>query len=115
MASKKDFSSMDTGNAGKLQSTIAQATSKKGRQRKVTEQEAAERAAKLETQGRKGCKAKRINMAFTPENYDFIVIGKNLSGGKYKTMTQYVNHIIEVYRTERQAIYEQAKAFRDEL
>ena len=105
MANKKDFTGMNT---GRLYDTIEQATSKRGQQGTASPQEAEERAAELRTQGRKGCKAIRINMAFTPANHDFIKTMARVSG---KTMTEYANLVIEKYRQEHPEKYEQAKAF----
>ena len=109
MASKKDFAGMNTGRG---YGAIEQATSRKGQQGTASPQEAAERAAQLKTQGRKGCKAIRINMAFTPENHEFIKVMATISG---KTMTEFANLIVERYRNEHPEIYEQAKAIIDQL
>ncbi len=109
MASKKDFAGMNT---GRVYGAIEQATSRKGQQGTASPQEAAERAAQLKTQGRKGCKAIRINMAFTPENHEFIKVMATISG---KTMTEFANLVIERYRTEHPEIFEQAKAIIDQL
>lgn len=109
MASKKDFAGMNT---GRVYGAIEQATSRKGQQGSASPQEAAERAAQLKTQGRKGCKAIRINMAFTPENHEFIKVMATISG---KTMTEFANLIVERYRNEHPEIYEQAKAIIDQL
>ena len=104
-ARKKDFSQMQT---GRLYSNIEQATATKGQQGKASPQEAAERAAELKTQGRKGCKAIRINMAFTPENHEFIKVMAKASG---KTMTEFTNLVIAAYRKEHPEIMKQATAF----
>ena len=109
MASKKDFAGMNT---GRVYGAIEQATSNKGQQGTASPQEAAERAANLKTQGRKGCKATRINMAFTPDNHEFIKVMSRLTG---KTMTEFANLCIERYRTEHPELYEQAKAIIDQL
>lgn len=109
MASKKDFAGMNT---GRVYGAIEQATSRKGQQGTASPQEAAERAAQLKTQGRKGCKAIRINMAFTPDNHEFIKVMAKISG---KTMTEFANLCIERYRAEHPEIYEQAKAIIDKL
>ena len=97
---KKDFSAMNTGRAETAESSavmrkLEQGTSNKGQQGETTQQEAAERAAALRTQGRKGCKAIRINMAFTPENHEFIKTMARISG---KTMTEFANLCIQKYR-----------------
>ncbi len=109
MASKKDFAGMNT---GRVYGAIEQATSRKGQQGTASPQEAQERAAQLKTQGRKGCKANRINMAFTPENHEFIKIMAKISG---KTMTEFANLVVERYRNEHPDIYEQAKAIIDQF
>ena len=82
------------------------------RRRPEGPQEAAERAAELRTQGRKGCKAVRINMAFTPDNHEFIRVMAKITG---KTMTEFANLVIERYRTEHPELYDQAKAIIDQL
>jgi len=99
-------------NTGRVYGAIEQATSRKGQQGTASPQEAQERAAQLKTQGRKGCKAIRINMAFTPENHEFIKVMATISG---KTMTEFANLVIERYRTEHPEIFEQAKAIIDQL
>jgi len=109
MASKKDFAGVNT---GRVYGAIEQATSNRGQQGTASPQEAAERAAELRTQGRKGCKATRINMAFTPENHEFIKVMARLTG---KTMTEFANLVVERYRTEHPELYEQAKAIIDQL
>ncbi|MBQ1388633.1 MAG: hypothetical protein IIY78_03305 [Clostridia bacterium] len=109
MANQKDFTGMNT---GRVYGAIEQATSNKGQQGTASPQEQAERAAQLRTQGRKGCKAIRINMAFTPENHEFIKVMAKISG---KTMTEFTNLVIERYRTEHPDIYEQAKEIINKL
>lgn len=105
----KDFSSVKT---NKIFKSIEQSTSRKGQQGKASPQEAAERASKLKTQGRKGCKAIRINMAFTPENHEYIKVMAKVTG---KTMTEFANLAIERYRTEHPDLYDQAKSIIDQL
>lgn len=117
MAGKKDFSEINTGrataaNMGKVTASAGTATSRRGQQATVTEQEAAERAADLRTQGRKGCKAIRINMAFTPENHEFIKVCAKASG---RTMTEYANFIIERFRKAHPEYMEGARAFIDQM
>lgn len=119
MAKKQDFASINTGRAGKAAGqagkvfgAVEQATSARGQQGTASPQEAAERASNLKTQGRKGCKATRINMAFTPENHEFIKIMASITG---QTMTEFTNLVIERYREEHPDIYAQAKAIKDSL
>lgn len=105
-AKKKDFSGMDT--SSRVFTALEQATSKKGQQGTVSPAEAAERQENLQTQGRKGCKALRINMAFTPSNHQFIKVMARASG---KTMTEFTNLVIEAYQREHPEIMEQAQTF----
>ena len=82
--------------------------SKNGQQGTASPQEAAERAAQLKTQGRKGCKAIRINMAFTPSNHEFIKVMAKATG---RTMTEFANDVITAYRSEHPEFMEQANSF----
>lgn len=63
------------------------------------------------TQGKKGMKQQRINMAFTPSNLDFIRVMAGIQG---MTMTQYVNSVIEAERERNGEKYHKAKALMDE-
>lgn len=112
MARKKDFTDIAAIPTGKVTRTIAQATSTRNQQIPATPEEAAERAAELRTQGRKGCRAVRINMAFTPENHAFI---KLMARGSGRTMTEMVNTIIAAYRNEHPEFLEHAKSYLDWL
>lgn len=107
MADKKDFSAVNT---GRVYHDIETATTTKGQQGSASPQEANERRSKMTTQGRKGCKAIRINMAFTPENHQYIAVMARIRG---MTLTKYTNYIIEKYREEHPEIYDQAKAIID--
>lgn len=75
-------------------------------------QEVHERQEALQTQGKRGAKAQRINMAFTPSNMDFIKVMAKLKG---QTMTQYVNAILEQERERAGEAYQKAKDLIDSL
>ena len=109
MPTKKDFSQLNT---GRVHTAIDQATGKTGQQTTATKEEQEKRASDLRTQGRKGCKAVRINMAFTPENYEYIRIMAGVTGN---TMTSFANLAIQRYREEHPELFEQAKAIKDQL
>lgn len=64
------------------------------------------------TQGRKGCKAHRFNMAFSPKAYDFIVCMARVRG---ETITGFVNHLIEKCIDENQEVYQKALEFRNKM
>lgn len=104
---KKDFAGMNT---GRVYGTLEQATSRKGQQGTASPQEQAERAEALQTQGRKGCKAIRINMAFKPQVHQFIKVMSKATG---KTMTEFTNVVIEAYMTEHPELMQQAQGFLD--
>ena len=109
MATKKDFAGINT---DRVYSAIETATSKRGQQGTASPQEAKERADQLRTQGRKGCKAVRINMAFSTPNYEFIKIMAKASG---KTMTEFTNLVIAAYRREHPEILAEAQSFLDKI
>lgn len=109
MANKKDFSGINT---GQVFTQLERATSQKGKQPEVSPQEKAEREATMHTQGRKGCAAKRINMAFSTDNYQFLKVMASASG---RTMTDMCNLIISAYRREHPEILAKAQGFLDEI
>lgn len=94
---KSDLDSIDTGRKSSVFAQVAQATGTKGMQTPPSEEEKADRLATGHTQGRKGCAACRINMAFTPENYEFL---KTISKANGVSITKLVNTIIKTYRKE---------------
>lgn len=59
----------------------------------------------LGTQGRKGAKLPRINMAFSPANLEYLRIMAGLNG---QSITRYVNAMIERERREN-TVFEDAK------
>ncbi len=106
---KKSFDSM---NVNAMYTDLERSTGERRRQPEPTQEEIQQRQSSGRTQGRKGCGQHRINLAFTPENYDFIQIVSVVSG---QTMTEFINHIIDKYREERSDIYEHAKELRNML
>ena len=71
-----------------------------------TQEEQDEQKTQL-TQGRKGQKLQRINMAFQPENLDYLQTISRIEG---VSMTDYVNRILQKDRITRADIVEKAKA-----
>lgn len=63
----------------------------------------------LETSGRKGLKLSRINMAFSPDNYQYIQVMSKACG---ESLTQFVNRIIKLSRENNAEAYKQALNFR---
>ena len=109
MSKKQNFDEIRTGRVG---GTIETALSHRGQQGVVSKEEAEARAAAMRTQGRKGCKAARLNMAFTPGNLDFIRAGASLY---HMTMTEFCNKVIAKYSAEHPEIIEKGNAFREEV
>ncbi len=112
----KDFSGIKT---DRVFNSIEQSVNDKGIKTTAGPKEKQERASKLKTQGRKGCKAVRINMAFTPENHTFIKVMAKATGN---SLTEFTNKIIAAYRNEHpemmqnvQQVLEYAEYFDQQL
>ena len=82
-----------------IRTNIEEATKEVMRMKTASASEQEMRAAQLRTQGKKGCKAPRINMAFTPDNHRFLKREARKSG---MTITQYCNQIITKYRIAKE-------------
>lgn len=115
---KKNFDEIDIGNIYADQIAEATATpaapllprQKQGEQPTAEFVETAQQQGR--TQGRAGCKAHRHNMAFTPENYEFIRCMARVRG---QTVTGFVNDIIAKAIEENAEVYQAALQFRDSL
>ena len=66
----------------------------------------------MNTQGRKGMKLDRMNMAFSPANYDYIRVMSAIRG---QSMTQFVNDIIMEDRQKNGKVYRMAKELAQEI
>lgn len=108
MAKKQDFSGANT---GRVYGNLEQTSAMRGKQPKISPQELAERTSEMRTQGRAGAKLPRVNMAFSPENFDYV---KVVSGVMGMSMTRFTNWIIEQYREVNPELYEKAKALKEE-
>lgn len=115
---KKDFAAINTEKqetgvaTGEVYTAIERGKSTYQQQGTASPEEQLERAQQLRTQGRKGCKAVRINMAITPENHKFIKVMSQITG---QSMTEFTNFVVERYRTEHPEVYAQAKAIIDSI
>lgn len=108
----KKFNINAEGAGALMASMERQTTGKSYTQKAATPEEKAEREAEGRTQGRKGCKAPRINIAFTSDNWEFLRVMAKLKG---QNMTQFCNEIIKQYREEHGETYEKAKKLAEEL
>lgn len=113
---KKDFSNVKT---APIYEAITEATAEaepmpeqiKYKDRKTyTADEARAAMEQLHTHGMKGVKLPRINLAFTPSNYEFVQTMARVRG---ETMTDFVNYIMAEAREKHADLYEKALAFRD--
>lgn len=120
----KDFSNLNTARAMQQMQTAqgiqeeqaaqeVQETLEK--QRKTRKRYTPEEAQQLLESGRNGrglggVKMSRINMAFTPVNYDFI---KTLATMRGETYTDFVNHLIDISREKYQEQYATAKKLKN--
>ncbi len=119
---KKDFTA--AASSRRVYESIEQATAEpqlvRGKNGAIREQpapqqpadgdEIAERQATMTTQGRRGCKSPRINMAFSSDNYDFIKAGAAATG---LNMTQFTNLIIDRYRQRNPEIMDKFNALQE--
>lgn len=116
---KKDLTQINT---GRFYNSIENATAEtqeeqeaqQGRKprRTYTEQEAQEIMQSLKTSGRKGLKLPRINLAFSPEIYEYIKTMSRVSG---QSMTDFINAALQQHLNEHRDIYEKAIEFRNSL
>lgn len=101
-----DRAEKSTGGAGNVFRSIETGASRKGQLTEASPQEVLERQRKLKTQGRKGAKAIRINMAFTPENHEYIKVMAKITG---QSMTEFCNYMLAEYRREHSEVFDRAK------
>ncbi len=115
-AKKKDFTTINTTSAAgrAVTETVTTATSKRGQQAAASPEEARERAENMNTQGRLGCKAFRINLAINPANYLFVRTCARRAG---MTMTKLINEILAMYREQHPEVNvtDETRAFREKM
>jgi hypothetical protein len=117
---KKDFSNIDIApvynaleEATAEPAQEAQEEKKPRKDRKTpTEQEATELLFNMRTSGHKGLKLPRINLAFAPDCYDYVL---TMSRARGETMTEFINLIIRDHKAKHGDIYEKALEFRKML
>lgn len=110
---KKDFSKVNTGS---VYDTIAEATAdpapqpipKRKKDTPPTAEEIQLAREQGRTRGRKGIKALRINMAFTPEVHDYI---RTMAQVRGQTVTQFTEAVFRKSMEDNAEIYERVKAF----
>ena len=86
----------------------------KKRKERVTynEQEAADFLQDMKTTGRKGLHLPRINIAFSPDMYDYV---RTMSKAAGMTYTEFINKIIAEHKKTHEDIYQRAIDIRNSL
>lgn len=120
MAKKADFSGIETGRdteitaeqattaeAVKLAEKLERTSGKRKQQSTATLKEQAERKDTMRTQGRKGCKAARLNISINPKNKEFLNFLSRATG---KPITHLINEIVDEYRQQHPEVMEAAQA-----
>lgn len=117
MAKKQDFSKINTGDI--YSKTIAEATQEapavqdaRKERKTYSAQEAAEFLQDMKTTGRKGVKLPRINLAFSPDVYDYV---KTMSKAAGMTYTEFINKILQDHKAAHADTYQQAIEFRKSI
>lgn len=117
MAKAKDFSKVNTDNI--YSSTIAEATQepqekpKKRKTRKTYDaQDTAEFMQDMKTSGRKGIKLPRMNLALSPESYDYV---KRMSRAAGMSYGEFINKILQDHKQAHIAVYENIMDVRKSL
>lgn len=98
-----------------VRDAIAEATAVQGTRKPRKEyagEEAREIAETLQTTGKKGVKLPRINLAFSPANYEYINTMARVRG---ENLTQFVNKIIAEHKEQHRDVYDKAIEFRKSL
>lgn len=88
------------------------AAKKRERRSDYTEEEKLAAMNALKTGGKKGVKLPRINLAFTPDNYDFV---KRMARVRGQNMTEFINDMLTEARTKHGDQYQKAIAFLREI
>lgn len=123
---KKDFGSVNTGRVyqqitdataePEQETTAAQEAQEESETQKArktyTTEETQEAQMQMKTQGRKGIKAQRINMAFAPDTYLYV---KVMAAARGQTITDFVNEIVRQSMEANAENFEKAKEFIDQF
>lgn len=117
---KKDFSKVNTRSVYTVEDAIQETTAapapaelpRRSRSTEPGEAEIQAARAQGKTRGRKGVKMLRINMAFSPEVYDYIKTMSQYSG---MTITDFTELVFQKSLEKNAALYEQAKGFRQSI
>lgn len=111
---KKDFTKINTDNI--YADVINEATQEPQQTRKPRKtydaQEAQEFMQGLNTSGRKGVKLPRINLALSPEMFDYVQVMSKASGLTY---TQFFDKLLQEHKAKHDDTYQRAVEIRNSL
>lgn len=82
------------------------------RHKRYTEQEIEDLMRMMKTSGRKDLRLPRINLAFSPEVYQYVSIMSRVRG---ETMTSFINAVIKAHKESNKEKFAQAMEFRKTL
>lgn len=116
-SSKKDFTQANSAAFDQMERAITepeeeQPTGVKHPRTPYSEEKVKEMQQEGTTQGRKGCKALRINMAFSPEVHKYI---KTMARVRGETITEFTNWVFHQSMEINDKLYQEAKIFREGL
>ena len=111
---KTDFTAESTQRVYQaIEEATAEEPRKKYKDRKeYTPEEAEAFLDTFKSSGRKGLKLPRINMAFSPDNYEYI---RRMARARGETITACLNWIIKEHRDQNQETYNKILEFLDTL
>lgn len=100
------FDSIETATAEAAPAQIA----RRSRSEEPTQEEINLAREQGKTQGRKGVKAVRINMAFAPDVHAYI---KTMARARGESVTDFTNYVFRQSMAQNADLYEQAQTFVD--
>ena len=107
MSAKKDYSgSINVERVNPVLNDMIMATDDRRQQIPPTEQEIAERQNTLTTQGRRGCKLKRMCLALSNDNEEFVRI---MAGAQGWSRSKFINELLNECREKNQEKYGQIR------
>lgn len=106
---KKDFTQVNT---EPVYDAISNATTAQKPRKTYTPEEAEELKASRKTQGRKGTKLPRVNLALSPQIYDYVKTVSTVCG---MTITDFINGELQRSFERNRDVYDEAIAFRNKI
>ena len=112
MASKKDFTTANKAFDALAEALATPEEPARKDRKTYTDAEAAQFLAEGQTSGRKGMKLPRINVAFTPEVYNYV---RTMARVRGETLTDFINHVLRQSMDGNAEVYAKAQEFKNSL